>query len=219
MNDNLVKQEVFWDKELSKFDSIYSHKKGKLSNLLDSILRWDMYARFEYTMEHSQPIKDRTFLDVGCGTGRYSIQLAKQGATRVTGLDIAEKMVTTCRERALAEDLNDRCSFFKSDLMEFQVKEKFDVCLGIGLFDYIKDPLPVVRRMRESVRDSVIMTFPRRWTWRAPLRKARLALKGCDVYFYTRPMLDRLLGNSGFGEYKIKKVGKLYCVTAFVDKA
>jgi len=61
-----------------------------------------------------------------------------------------------------------------------------------ALFDYVKDPLPVLAKMRQSVDGRAILSFPRRWTWRAPVRKARLALKGCDVYFYTAGEIERL---------------------------
>jgi hypothetical protein len=60
------------------------------------------------------------------------------------------------------------------------------------------------------------MSFPRRWTWRAPVRKARLGLKRCDVYFYTTRDIEALLRKAGFARHTVEKVGQLYCVTAFV---
>jgi SAM-dependent methyltransferase len=41
-------------------------------------------------------------LDVGCGTGRDAVYLAKRG-WRVTGVDFAERALTKARERAAAE--------------------------------------------------------------------------------------------------------------------
>jgi hypothetical protein len=69
--------------------------------------------------------------------------------------------------------------------------------------------------MRESVSDRAVLSFPRFWTWRAPVRKLRLGLKGCDVYFYTVTEIDRLLKAAGFARYEIESVGQLHCVTAF----
>jgi hypothetical protein len=62
----------------------------------------------------------------------------------------------------------------------------------------------------------VIGSFPRLGTWRAPVRKARLARKGCDVFFYSRPRLEGLLKDAGFSRWEIETVGKLYCVVAYV---
>ena len=215
MNQELARQKSFWNEEIGSFDSIYSHRKSRVGNLLDSVFRWDMYERFNYTLKQSEPIRGATFLDVGCGTGRYSLELARRGARRVVGLDIAERMVTVCAERASEEALHERASFIHTDLTNYQPDALFDVAIGIGLFDYVKDPLPVLAKMRQSVEGRAILSFPRRWTWRAPVRKARLALKGCDVYFYTAGEIEGLLKAAGFARYEIKRVGQLHCVTAY----
>jgi len=60
------------------------------------------------------------------------------------------------------------------------------------------------------------LAFPRLWTWRAPIRKVRLARKGCDVYFYSKASIERLLSAAGFSRQEIFRVGKLYCVVAYV---
>ena len=215
MNQELARQKSFWNEEIGSFDSIYSHRKGRVGNLLDSIFRWDMYERFNYTLKQSEPIRGATILDVGCGTGRYSLELARRGASRVVGLDIAEQMIEVCCERASKEGLHQTATFIQTDLTNYQPESRFDVAIGIGLFDYVKDPLPVLAKMRQSVDGRAILSFPRRWTWRAPVRKARLALKGCDVYFYTAGEIERLLKAAGFARYEIKRVGQLHCVTAY----
>ncbi len=216
MNQELVRQKSFWDEEITNFDSIYSHQKSRFSNFLDTVFRWDMYERFNYTIRNSEPIQGKSFLDVGCGTGRYSLEFTRLGASRVVGLDIAEKMVEACRRRAADQQVADRASFIQSDLMNYIPESEFDIAIGIGLFDYIKDALPVIARMRKCVSDRAIMSFPRQWTWRAPVRKARLGLKRCDVYFYTTKEIETLLRKAGFARHTIEKVGQLYCVTAFV---
>ncbi len=216
MNDELVRQKDYWDREVADFDSIYSHGKSRLDNWIDATFRWDMYARFEYTLKHAEPIPGKAILDVGCGTGRYALEFAKRGAGRVVGIDIAERMVQVCRERAVAEQVEDRCSFAQSDLIAYQPEASFDICVGIGLFDYIREPLPVLAKMRQVVTDRAIISLPRFWTWRAPIRKVRLALRGCDVFFYTRERIDALLNEAGFARYEREQVGQLYCVTAFV---
>lgn len=210
------RQMKFWDREAHSFDAIYSHKKNRLGVFLDSVFRWDMYERYKYTMEHSEPIKSRSFLDVGCGTGMYSLEFARRGASKVVGLDIAQEMISICEKRARDEGLGDSTSFIMSDLLEFRSQEKFDVSIGIGLFDYIEEPVSVISKMRESIQDRAIMSFPKFWTWRAPVRKARLNLKRCDVHFYTLKTLDKMLKLAGFKRYKVQEIGQLYCVTAFV---
>ncbi len=216
MNKQLENQRKYWDSTVSEFDSIYAGNKSKFQNWLDATFRWDMYARFEYTMQHSEPIAGKTILDVGCGTGRFVFEYLKRGAKHVTGIDIAESMLAVCRQRAQAEGVSERCTFVQTDLLQFKPADRFDICIGIGLFDYIPDALPVLTKMREVTRDRVIASLPRLWTWRAPVRRVRLALKGCDVYFYSKEKVDGLIKKAGFSHYEVEQVGQLWCVTAFV---
>ena len=217
MNEELVKNRDYWNKEVENFDSIYSHKKYKLSNYLDKIFRWDMYERFNYTIEKSKPIQGKTFLDVGCGTGIYSIRLAKEGASEVVGIDVSDNMIKICNERAEKDNVGGLCKFYLSDLTQFKTEKKFNVVFGIGLFDYIKEPLEVVKKMHEVSDNRIIASFPRSGTWRAIVRKIRLAIKGCPVYFYSRKKLDKLLIDAGFNKYELEVIGQLFCITAFVN--
>ena len=217
MTTELKQQETYWDNQVGDFDSIYSQRKSRIGQALDRIFRWDMAARYAYTFEHSGAIENRAFLDVGCGTGRYSLEYARRGCAKVVGIDIAANMVETCRKRAESDGFSDRCEFLHTDLLKYQPEELFDVCIGIGLFDYIKDPLPVIAKMRVCVKDRAIISFPRLWTWRAPVRKIRLGMQGCDVYFFTRKRIETILNEAGFSRHEISQIGQLYCVTAYVE--
>ncbi len=216
MTEQLFNQEAYWNSEVASFDSIYSHRKSRFENWLDQTFRWDMYARFDYTMAHAEPIAGRTFLDVGCGTGRYAIEFARRGAGQVVAIDVSQRMIQESERRAMNASVAERCSFVKSDLIAYRPAGQFDVCIGIGLFDYVREPLPVLSKMRSVTTDRAVLSLPRQWTWRAPVRKMRLGLRGCDVYFYSIARTTELLRQAGFTRFDLTQVGQLYCVTAFV---
>jgi hypothetical protein len=88
----------------------------------------------------------------------------------------------------------------------------------VGFFDYIADPLPFLRRAREVTREKFIATFPRRLTWRAAVRKIRLKLAGCPVFFYTRRRVGELMRQSGFAVDTCEVCGKIYFVTGRPDQ-
>ena len=215
MSDQLELQRDYWNREADAFSKIYSQKKSGLSVFLDRLFRQDMFDRFTFTIQNGEPIENRKFLDVGCGTGIYAIELAKKGAGSVVGIDIAENMVERCREFAAAEGVADTCTFEHTDLLDYEPEDTFDVTIGIGLFDYIADPLPVLKKMRQVTTDKVIASFPRFWTWRAPVRKVRLGIRGCPVYFFTKRRLAELMKQAGFERHTVTKVGKLHCVVAY----
>jgi 2-polyprenyl-3-methyl-5-hydroxy-6-metoxy-1,4-benzoquinol methylase len=216
LNNEIQAQRAFWNSEADAFQSIYTHRKSKFFNTLDQIFRKDMYERYQFTIANCEPIEGRTFLDVGCGNGLYSLELARRGARKVVGLDIAEVMIGLCKKASVDQSLDDRCTFIQTDLLEWDNSGmKFDVSFGIGLFDYISDPLPVLRQMRELSTDKAIMAFPRLWTWRAPVRKVRLTMKGCDVFFYSAARINKLMKDAGFSRHTLTRVGKLYCVVAY----
>lgn len=173
-----------------------------------------MYERFAFTIENCEPVANRSFLDVGCGNGLYSLELARRGAAKVVGLDIAEVMIDLCKRASVDQGFEDRCTFIQTDLLAYTSESKFDASFGIGLFDYIRNPLPVLRKMRES-SDKAIISFPRLWTWRAPVRKVRLSIKGCDVVFYSAARINKLMAEAGFSRHTLTRVGKLYCVVAY----
>jgi len=202
----------------AEFDAIYSGDKGRLSRWLDRRLRWDMYERFRRTVaECSEP--GLSVLDVGCGSGRFSVAVARAGAREVVGLDFAESMLDIARRLAEKEGVADRCRFLNADFMEQKFARPFDVTLAIGLFDYVADCMPFLRKMRRLSRSKVVAVFPRKWTWRAPVRKVRLALRGCPVYFFTRPQVERLMAQAGFERLTIDRLGKLYFVVGHCGTA
>jgi 2-polyprenyl-3-methyl-5-hydroxy-6-metoxy-1,4-benzoquinol methylase len=215
LSKELLAQRRFWNSEADSFQRIYTHKKSPFANTLDRVFRKDMYERYAFTIENCEPIANRRFLDVGCGNGLYSLELARRGAAKVVGIDIAEVMVDLCKQSSVAKGLDDRCTFIQTDLLEYKPDSNFDVSFGIGLFDYIRNPLPVLKKMREVSDDKAIMSFPRLWTWRAPIRKVRLGIKGCDVVFYSAARINQLISEAGFSRHTLTRVGKLYCVVAY----
>jgi len=70
--------------------------------------------------------RSRHILDVGCGTGRHSLELARRGY-RVTGLDLSESMLAKARSRASKEKLD--VEFIRGDARLFSFPEAFDVVI------------------------------------------------------------------------------------------
>ncbi len=63
----------------------------------------------ENELRHNKLLKK---LDIGCGTGRHSIELTKRGYS-VTGIDLSESQLEKAKEKALRHDL--KINFLKLD--------------------------------------------------------------------------------------------------------
>ncbi len=77
-------------------------------------------------------------LDVGCGIGRWSRLLAARGAV-VTGVDISPTMIAQAEQRAAAQGVADRCRFVVQDVSRLEVRERFDLVLGVTVLQHILD--------------------------------------------------------------------------------
>ena len=142
-----------------------------------------------------------------------ALKLAQRGA-HVTGVDIAPEMLRIARDVAAKAGVADRCEFVNSDVLDYRIEEPFDLTIAIGFWDYIADPRSRLDVMRKATRGRFLSAWPRYYTWRMPIRKVRLGVLGCPVYFFRRQQVVSLLQEAGFRVDSVKVVGQLYCVAA-----
>jgi 2-polyprenyl-3-methyl-5-hydroxy-6-metoxy-1,4-benzoquinol methylase len=72
--------------------------------------------------------KSKKILDIGCGTGRHSIELAKRGYN-VTGIDFSDSQLERAKE--LAEKVGVNVEFIKRDARELDFSNCFDLVIMI----------------------------------------------------------------------------------------
>lgn len=72
--------------------------------------------------------KKKTILDIGCGTGRHSVELAKRGY-RVTGIDLSGNMLAKAKSKAESNGV--KVKFLRRDARSFTFKTKFDLAVMI----------------------------------------------------------------------------------------
>jgi SAM-dependent methyltransferase len=213
--DTMPQVERYWNDIAEDFDSIYTGEgKSTFSRSMDRVFRRDMYERLEWVLRSAGAVKGKTVCDLGCGSGRFITEFAKRGVDRVVGVDIAPRMIELATELVKAEGVDGVCELVNADVLEFKRDEQYDVTIAIGFWDYILDPGPRLEVIRGLTRGRFLSAWPRYWTWRMPIRKARLTAAGCPVYFYKRDQVHEHLEGAGFRVVSTSVVGKLYCVEA-----
>ncbi len=70
--------------------------------------------------------KDTRILDVGCGTGRHSIELAKRGYS-VTGVDLSDSQLNRARQKAIEQSI--RVDFRKADARSLSFNKEYDLVI------------------------------------------------------------------------------------------
>ena len=80
---------------------------------------------FEKEIAFNKSVK---ILDIGCGTGRHSLELARRGY-EVTGIDLSEAQLK--KAKSISEKENLKIEFQVSDARNFNYKESFDFAIMI----------------------------------------------------------------------------------------
>jgi SAM-dependent methyltransferase len=106
-----------------------------------------------------------SILDVGCGTGRHSIEMAKRGYA-VTGIDLSSEMLA--RAAAAADATGVTVDWVHADATRFSLPNKYDaaICLCEGAFgllgqadDPIEQPLAILRNISRSLKPQAKSLF------------------------------------------------------------
>ena len=95
--------------------------------------------------------KSVNILDIGCGTGRHSVELAKRGYT-VTGIDLSQTQLANARKKAAAANLNIR--FLQKDARELNFKNEFQLVIMIceGAFPLMETDEMNVRILENAAK-------------------------------------------------------------------
>lgn len=192
----------YFDKVPSEWDALYSHENPAW-HFINKHLRKGLFERYELTFAHAGDLHGARVLDIGCGTGRFSIECAKRGAS-VTGIDFAPSMVEFSREVAKQMGVEDRCEFIVGDFLEHEFAEPFDVILALGVFDYVREPSAMMERVKALRPRTFVASYPEFAPVYGLQRFVRYNLiRQCPIYYYDRELIERLHHTAGFDSYEI----------------
>lgn len=112
-------------------------------------------------------------LDVGCGCGSTTLELARRvgPAGRATGIDVSRPMLELARRRA-ADDGVANAAFEEADAQSFAFRREFDVLFsrfGVMFFD---DPVRAFTNLRTALKPDARVAFV---CWQALPRNAWMA--------------------------------------------
>lgn len=192
----------YFDQNALTFDSLY-HDGRPIQRIFNRWFRKAIYERFAITLDRSEPIAGKSVLDIGCGSGRYAVEFAKRGSSRIVGVDYAVGMLDLARNYAAQAGVSELCDFREGDFVTATIHEKFDVVIAIGVFDYQSKPINFLSRMVERANGKVIATFPGHSLIRMRLRKLRYWWADCPVLFYREDEVRDIAKQAGLSSIEI----------------
>lgn len=221
-NEKKVKE--YFEVGAKDFDDIYNWMSGtqdkSFKMVINKLFRKGMVERFKLTLNECEP--NNTILDVGCGSGRISIALAEKGAN-ITGVDYSSQMIELANAylKKYEEENNSKLNikFVYSNFVEnYNNAEKFDISLALGVLDYLKNPIPLLLKMKNLTKEKLIISYPAKFTFQMPLRKIWLWTKKCPVNFYTKKRIKSIYKSINLSQYEIVEVAAGYFVKAYINK-
>ena len=190
-----MEREVFylmskpWNPE--EYDAWYKTSLGALSDKLEKELVFSLIE-----IKHGDAV-----LDAGCGTGNYTIELAKRGAD-VIGIDSSEEMLNFARQKVKEERFT--ADFQVADALNLPFPdESFDLILSNGLLCFLTQPEKALIEMRRVLKPGgrLIIGVLNRWSPWALFRRIKGLFKDTiynQAHFISPPELEGLIRGVGF---------------------
>jgi cyclopropane fatty-acyl-phospholipid synthase-like methyltransferase len=94
----------------------------------DNVFTKNTIPEVDFLLEELSLQPGCSILDVGCGTGRHSIELAKRGYN-LTGLDLSTEMLAMAEDAAKSAGVN--VNWIRSDATRFSLPRKYDGAIGL----------------------------------------------------------------------------------------
>ena len=148
-------------------------------------------------------LKDKTILEIGCGAGRFTEYLVKYSKYCVS-VDLSSAIFHN-----ISKDENN-LYLIKSDMMDLDIKEKFDIVICRGVLQHTPSPFDSILKLHEFVKANGSVFFD---IYKTP-KLGFLDLK----YLFWRPVLKKFIKYDNFDYFLNKNIKKLLFAKRLIKK-
>jgi SAM-dependent methyltransferase len=136
-------------------------------------------AQEEQLARFLAPHQGRTVLDVGTGTGRAAIALARRGAS-VTGVDASAEMLQVAEHKA--RDAGVAVTFLRGDAHSLMFPDRgFDAVVCLRVLMHVPDWRASLRELCRVARERLVFDYPSLWSAAALQAGARRVTRLVDA--------------------------------------
>ena len=112
-------------------------------------------------------IKGKRFIDIGCGSGIFSISALRMGASEVVGIDISKESVTTSKSNSKRFDTKGKINFLHKSIFDKNNLGIFDVVYSWGVLHHTGNMWKAIDNSLKLVNNGglfVIAIYNKHWT-------------------------------------------------------
>lgn len=140
-------------KENKYDDPKFFEKYSQMSRSMEGLNAAGEWATLKTLLPDFQ---GKTLLDLGCGYGWHCIYAAEQGAERIVGVDLSEKMLETAR----AKTTDDRITYQRCAMEDIEFEsESFDIVLSSLALHYVENFEIIVKKVHTILKPGGAFLF------------------------------------------------------------
>ena len=107
-----------------------------------------IYSRQKFAYEYiSQFVKNKSVIDLGCGTG-YGSKLLSETAGEVSGIDYDGEAISYCRNNYEASNL----TFIQSDILNYRPEKQFDIAISLQVIEHFDNVSVFLNKIKSCVK-------------------------------------------------------------------
>lgn len=101
-------------------------------------------------------LNNKTVLDLGCGYGEHCVQFVEEGAKRVVGIDISQKMLAIAK----AQNAHQNIMYLNMPMEDIgELQERFNIVVSSLAFHYVEDFQTLIKNIHRLLNDDGVLVF------------------------------------------------------------
>ncbi len=144
-----------FDKLARDYDDFFKTSMGEYVDQVEKDLIFELMGKI-----------DGRALELGCGTGNLSLDLASRGF-ELTAIDRSKEMLALAKDKGLREGLDIDYREMDAEKLDFE-DESFDLVISLTAFEFFKDQKAAFEEMKRVLRPGgslIIGTINRESDW------------------------------------------------------
>ena len=186
-----------FEEPAARYDDWYRTPLGAVAHALESEAIFDL----------AEVKPGERAVDIGCGTGIYTMELVRKGA-HVIGVDSSMEMLAIAREKFRQAGLNGCFICGSAESMPIR-SEQFDLAVAVTSLCFVRHPEQAVQEARRILNPGGRLTLGElnRFSLWAFLRRVKGLFKDTiynRAHFWSRRELERLLQHEGLSPSAVR---------------